>query len=97
MTATLGSLHSFHWQKLTLNKNFYITILKKNICGIVRLSGLTLMMNTQINILKIMPGSFTHYATSSKESWKAQVGSYPPLIAEGLCYTPAQSMWDLWH
>jgi hypothetical protein len=25
------------------------------------------------------------------------VGSYPPLIAEGLCYTPAQSMWDLWH
>jgi len=41
----------------------------KNNDGIVRLSGLTLKKNTEIDILKILPCSFTPYVKSGNESW----------------------------
>lgn len=59
----------------------------KNNDGIVRLSGLTLKKNTEIDILKILPCSFTPYVKSGNESWKAQVDSHLPLTAEA-CVIP---------
>jgi hypothetical protein len=54
----------------------------KNNDGIVWLSGLTLKKNTETDILKILPCSFTPYVKSGNESWKTQVDSHLPLTAE---------------
>jgi len=59
----------------------------KNSDGIVRLSGLTLKMNSETDTLKILPCTFTPYVKSGNKSWKAQVDSHLPLTAEA-CVIP---------